>query len=647
MEQKNRFDAFDIVLICLALAVFALVGVRTVSNPDVYAHLASGKQIVETGLKAADSLSYTAGENTWTNPYWLYDVLMYKIAGTNPSALTLLHVLMATLAFALLIPMTKKWSGAPSIALAITIAAWLIVPRFDVRPGIFLMIFPAIYILLLNSKLKPWLVMGILSALQILWANLGATHVLGIIIGLAYLAQAIRMKNYEGGEDSPVIPMAALSGTLVVASCITPYGPVLLAAGFKETLGFGSSYLPLWISSFNELFDSKLPAHIVNTSLFIGACGLIFLKNRLPLAATIIAVYGAFNVVLNIVSVEQFAVLAFPFLCLSLAATGRFLLDKFGAAAGLKIVGSVFAFILLMSTGTLIATNNVYLSIGHPSEFGLGNNHDVVSAKALEGIESNTELENIINFVTDGGYIAVTSDKIKVFFDQRIKLYDEEHVKEFSDAIGSVDLENWDAFEQKWNPEIILINCLSRESLFSIPRILSSKKWALAYMDGTSIVLAKPSKNNEALLKNIALKKEGLETIEQTRAAYTSKLGSFKCAPVPARLIGAASAFLQFNRFEEAYKLYSVLKAGVPNMDKVDLRLGMCELSLEKNQQAIQSLKTATENDPGDFSGWLYLYKAYESEGIEAKAQNALANARSINPEAAEEFLTKDKARRK
>jgi hypothetical protein len=223
-----------------ALAL-CIAGLYPIDNPDTFGHLAAGRQIVELGhVPKLDSFSYFRPQPaTWVNYEWLSDLLFYLTyrAGGYAGLSALKLVLLGTLA-ALLIAIGRARAGR----LGATLTTWIVIAdlpglrfRLSVRPHLFGLVFGALYLLGLcrilqpESRRKVWLWVAGLALAHVAWVNLHGSHLLGLALcGLAWLSAVRRTESRA--------PLSVLLGLLLLASCVSPYGPAIVSGALAHAL---------------------------------------------------------------------------------------------------------------------------------------------------------------------------------------------------------------------------------------------------------------------------------------------------------------------------------------------------------------------------------------------------------------------------
>ncbi len=214
----------------LGALALALAGWFPGNNPDTFGHLAQGRQIAELGhVPRLDTWSLLPGAaRPWHNYEWLSDLgtwLLFDHYGYAAVtlfkclSLALTGLLASELAFQLIGP---RGSVLTSCALIASIPAIRV--RLSDRPHVLGLCLAVAYLLLLSNlsrathKRTRSALVAALGVLHVLWVNVHGSHLLGLGIGLSFLAF---------GAPSLRRWFAWVVGVQLLASCISPYGPAI------------------------------------------------------------------------------------------------------------------------------------------------------------------------------------------------------------------------------------------------------------------------------------------------------------------------------------------------------------------------------------------------------------------------------------
>ncbi|GEM_PF-602205 len=671
------------ILYCIGLLVLALPGIRTISHSEFWTHLASGRWIVQNGFvpPRTDPLTWVKADAEWVNPSWLYDLLVYGLWQAGGATLvTLTHVVVVLAAFGLLIPVARRWAGPLAITYALILSAWLLAPRFEARPMILALFFPALFVFILSGYTRTAVLFPVLLAAQLFWTNIHGSFIAGPFISLLFVVQAYA-RGKGGLLESATLSsehklllnkLAALTGGLVLISAVNPYllGPHLEA--FRALVNIVVSE---WISPFSEQFRSLFARHMVTLALIIGAGGLLAQKQKLPIALTVLAVLSAFMVVRSMPGyIHAFTLLAFPFFCLSIEAVGRYLAniffktDRAQQTAGTALVGVAVLLAVVSAAG--VVSNRYYTGTGSTSSFGWGAVTGLYPESAAHIIEHPDFPERAINLPMDGGYLAWRFPERKIFMDQRIPLYG---LRLYGDLAAGLMGEptRWNAILNEWNPEAVILSGAWPNSAEAIRHLRQQDRWEMLYFDGTTAILLLNISANAGLLRNKAIYlEEGLQQIEEARKDYRARLGGFRHPPIPARLIGAANVFYSVRQYHAAAVIYELLTRGAPRMLTPPVYLGICQAQMgrhaealrilppavealppdsrlaglghlnigislahqEQFEEALNHLKRAADIHPGNPMIWLWMGRIYGEQGRTQEARAAFERAREIDP---------------
>ncbi|MFT5497012.1 MAG: tetratricopeptide (TPR) repeat protein [Kiritimatiellia bacterium] len=636
--EAQGLSSLGLLAVAIGLLTLLVVGVRTVSNTDFYTHLATSHGIANVGIGGEDTMSFTTAGKPWIKATWMYDKLMGSLYAMGGGGLaTIAHMLSILVAFVLLIPVARRWASGNAIGIALVVCAWLLAARFEPRSALFALVFPAIFVNVLQERMNgpTWLPFAILLPVQILWANMHTSFLMGPIIVVVFGVEAyFRTKKKKLGATLGILGALAVGCLLV--SMANPVGPKLygyVLAGWSESLFSASQF---WGSPFIDEFVGQKVFPLFYLVMGIGACGLIFYRERLPLGITIIALFGAFIALYRYQeAIELFTILLFPFLCLCCQSIGNAAARAIQgtgntAAKPLEMAACGLAVILGIGTVSAFASNSYFVKSGNASAFGLGTNKDIIPAEALELLQRAEFPSRMLNLPIDGCFIEMNTDK-QVLIDQRARLHTREgHEKIMSGLLG-LNKEDADVVYGHYNATAVVINSLAPNAEVVAARLLATRNWRPAYFDGTTLVLLLNTPENQTLLGDEELKSRGLALIENARQDYHKNLGGMKAAPLPARLIGAASMLMVFNRYAEAYELYELLKAGADAMHTPHREQGICKIQEGEYQDAIRHLLAAKKRADKDVRTWQMLGVAYEKSGEEDKAKQAYAMAKELS----------------
>lgn len=228
-----------------AVIALAMAGLHPVDNADSFGHLAAGRQIATRGhVPSLDAFSYfRPTPQPWVNYEWLSDLLMFeawRVAGFAGLIFVKLALIAAVCTLLVRLAFERGGPlGARLCALALVAAAPALRFRLSVRPHMFGLCLSAIYWIGLleildaadrpeearRKRVQRW-VIGLACA-HVAWVNLHGSHLLGVALTIAALVVSLK-------RPAARTPLLELLGLEMIASCISPYGPKIVAGAIEH-----------------------------------------------------------------------------------------------------------------------------------------------------------------------------------------------------------------------------------------------------------------------------------------------------------------------------------------------------------------------------------------------------------------------------
>ncbi|MDD2235586.1 MAG: tetratricopeptide repeat protein [Kiritimatiellae bacterium] len=627
------------VAIAAALITLAVIGLRTVANDEVWTHLASGRAIAESGILHPDTFSWSHAETPWVNTSWLYDLMLYRIwqLGGAPLAV-LLNILAVIAAFIMLLPLARRWATTTATALALILCAWILAPVFLLSPGVFSLFFCALFIMIFSGKFRPVIAIPILLTAQLLWTNISSTFLWGPVICIVFLAQNYFAKGRKGKSLAASMKFTSLLILTAAVLLITLFNPYLtgLHAAVLASLGNPSAqYVTSWISPFSDQFAPSLLRYLPIFALIIGAGGLVMQKEKLPIGMTALAIMTAFLVIRSLYFSPLFAIMAFPFLAMSIHTVVESMSGKSSSRLIPAWASEVLVLLLALFTLTYFITNAYYNRYGYAGGIGFGiAAHAFPTDEAVATLNTKGMPERTINTIQDGGYLAWKQPNRRIFVDSRISLYPLDFYRNLAAGLNGTA---WKDFYTQWEPEAMVLNTTYRQAPLTA-KMLAMNGWALIYFDGLTAIYLPRTPANKSIIDNQDLKRKGLSILSDRISAYRDSLGGVLAQPPPADLIGGGALLLANGNYKHAAGIYSLLTRGVPEMATVWLNLGRCQLELGEAEKAAASLQEAVRRAPRDSIAWLNLSLAQEKCGRPDEAARAFDQVKKLNPDLAKAF---------
>jgi tetratricopeptide (TPR) repeat protein len=619
--SKKSLGGFNIYVI-LGLLFIAVVGLRTISTPEIWTHLALGQSGGPISFLESDS---------FVNTTWLYDKLAYFVWNIGKAPLLIiLNIIGLLTAFGLLLQVAKKWGGGLSQSLALLLCGHLIFQSLDVGPQVMMMVFIALFVYGVTEIKNQGLLLGILIPAQILWTNMHGSFLFGPLIALLAFIQASQSSGQKRTRKQSSAGMyGILTGAVLVATFANPY----LFKMHAQVIANIQSPAPVyWSSLFVDYFQIPALKPLIFFIVVLGAAGLITLKKKLPIVLTTLAVIGAFLIWTSPKNAMLFTVLAFPFIVLSLTSVSEYLHASLSTVLGKNekmlpvVTGSIISILLIVSMIPMV-TSCEYVKTGSASKFGLGI-QDNLYPNDCEALFNHPAFpKTCLNLAADGGYLAFNYNR-QCFIDYRPGTYNKEVLKNLElMLLGNKNA--YDELYEKYRPEAIVINTLLPYSANGLNVLLNKGIWKLAYFDGTSAILIQDKPQFAELIENTGMQKAGLAKLEAVRAAYAEKDGSCSLGN-PAELIGGGKVYLALNRPEKAKAIFSLLLRGNGSIPAAWIGLGASQLQLKEFEDSMASLKIAISKAPENELAWREYARACQLSGNTEEYEKAIEKLKEL-----------------
>ena len=226
----SRFSRVALVVSVLLFA--AMLGWFPVQNFDLWMHLSAGRYIVQQGhLPYAHPFNFTAPLREWIDQEWLSQTLLYLLyRGVGVGGLVFLKSALAAAAVGLALWLAVRRGATLPVAWALAVVAALLVrPRLTVRPHLVTLTLLPLWALLLGGWPRRRWVPYVLVGSMVLWANLHAGFLAGLILlGLYWLEAVWRWRRAgpearaEGAREVRSLGFLLAAG--VAATLLNPYG---------------------------------------------------------------------------------------------------------------------------------------------------------------------------------------------------------------------------------------------------------------------------------------------------------------------------------------------------------------------------------------------------------------------------------------
>jgi hypothetical protein len=469
-----------IFVVLLFTGIFTL-SVRAITDPDVWWHLKTGQLVFEChAIPHTDPFSFTRHGQPWTTHEWLAELLMYgvyRISGWG--GLILLFSLLTTAGFVFLY---LRCAGRPYVAgLILLWGAFASRPTWGVRPQTISVLLASVVLWLLErSERNPrrlwWIV-----PLIMLWANLHAGYILGIVLMAVFLIGGWldRWLGFDSGNRAVGQTLARVFRLSLVVVAVNPNGLRLYAYPFETFASQAmQSQIAEWFSpNFHRGEYGPFLLMLLGTFVVASLAPSVFWPRQILLLCA-----GLFAALHSVRYIPIFVLVAVP-----PVATGvrKHLGDRAAPSADRSPVPSVgrvvFHLAILALVGALAWSQAALVIRGQPA----AERREFPSAAASFMLEHRPG-GPIFNYYNWGGYLIWRlSPEYPVFIDGRADLYGDMFLKEFSDAYTLTG--DWKTPLEQWGIRTVVIplNCPLAVGL------QASLGWKLLYRDEQALVLTK------------------------------------------------------------------------------------------------------------------------------------------------------------
>ena len=216
---------------------------------DSWLALVGGREIVQHGLPAHDTLSSLAAGREWVDQAWLGQLLFYAAYSLGGlGAVTFAGRLAVSIAELVALGTAGRRRGSPiALVIALIVAFGLLAGRSEIRPQLLAEpLFAVLLWLLVDDVRAPTRrVLWAAPLILVVWANVHGSVLLGSGLLLLAVAYSVGQMARRSVFDMPRV--AWLISVAVVAPFVNPYGPRLLDY-YGSVLGNGafSRYLSEW-----------------------------------------------------------------------------------------------------------------------------------------------------------------------------------------------------------------------------------------------------------------------------------------------------------------------------------------------------------------------------------------------------------------
>jgi hypothetical protein len=471
-DQRRRAATAGFALAVLAGA--ALVSFRATYEPDLWWHLAQGREVASGHIVRTNLFSFAYRDYPQSYTSWLFDLGSYVLwTRAGPTALQFAQALAIALTLWVVAKTCRIRSSIAATA-AVCFFGWLIIePRALPRPHVlsFLGLAACIYMVerarsVGHSRVLRWAPLLIAA-----WANVHVECVFGVaVIGLFGAGELLRPRSLPRGEAIKVAGIASLS---LLATAVNPYGFGLLRYLYEN------AFVPQ-IINIAELLPPYLPNY---RGFFVWSIGVVLALmlqwRRVSLADVLILAPFAYLAFSHLRLTPLLFLVSAPIVARAIDDLQRFGIDR-RAVASTAAAATIFL-ARIPITGMLgeVGTGRAALM---PPEF--------FSEPAMQFARDHHLSGPVFTSMNLGGFVAwELYPSAQVFVDSRLQAYPPEHFRAIIEA--SKDPQMWAAITAGIDWAVVSlprVNELSGVGHFNPP------EWRSAYRDRAVEIFVRESR---------------------------------------------------------------------------------------------------------------------------------------------------------
>lgn len=503
--RKHRF-----VSVLLPLALFALVVFtycfNALKEPDAYYHLKSGQVILETlSIPHADIFSYTAAGAPWVAHEWLAQIMFYSVYSLGGYWLLMAFVAtLSVIAFGIVARVShRKETPLAFTLLGVLFLCYLTFELWIPRPQIFAFLLCAVLVYLLEQyrKRPRTLHLGFAALTMLIWANVHASFVLGLVLLGWYLVSQFAMHRWKifGTSVLSKRNLVALGITIAASTVLCLLNPTGYHAFlYWHTVQTGVNAFNVFewrsIIAFRHLIQAQ-----VNMGLFVlGSALAIYWYGYRKASRDFTSLGMVIGItILPFISIRHigfWVIAAVPFL---VPAVGSWLAPQLQRFRGNLLTYIFIGFAVLLLLGRMAT---------FPRQYFIPQRIPVYAVDFIERVGLKGPLFNLYN---EGGYLIWRLyPQMKVAIDGRSEVYTGQSLADFFGVMRAKD--QWtELVDEKYKINFFFLAYNPHQLRTMItPIVLQLRKegWVPVYWDDVIIIYVRNSPENADIIKQYGMK---------------------------------------------------------------------------------------------------------------------------------------------
>jgi len=614
----------------ILLSLFA--GIFEICDYDFWYHLASGKLIIKNkGFLQSDPFYYTLQNQSFITDYWLFQIILYIIYSLfNIKGVIIFQTFCFTITIIILIQLAKLITKSNLLIIPV-ILAFIVEARgrFVPRPELFMMVFAASYIYIINAfiiKKKNYLFL--IPLIQIIWVNSHPSFIFGLIILFLYII-GILINNLILVKGEKIIDekIKIFLLILIISMALSFLSPNPLQ---KIKLPFSFFYETrneLLLQVIQELQGYKLEYDIFTLfSFLLFFSGLTFILKikDIDFSDLLLFLFFAYLSLTAVRFVPLFMLVVALVLFKNLEYIQKKYLHNLSSlslkylknCANILLFPAIF-YTAYMTIGFNVAPTSDYI-------FGFGISKTKFPSKLIEFLEANKIEGKMLNPLHYGGYLEwKLFPKQKVFIDGRM-LGGTNFRNEY--FMLHYHKKNWEAADKKYDFDYLIIEYPSKDPNDQLVSFLAhNDNYKILYFDDKNILYLKNKQKFKNLIDKYSYNYISPFSTAMERIAqffYTNPEIKEKAKKEIFRLLSFNSdiskahhylgnIYFMEKRYKEAFQEYLQALSIDPLISSLRHNIGLIYLKDGNYQKAIEAFQGELNLFPDSISTRLLLARTY------------------------------------
>jgi tetratricopeptide (TPR) repeat protein len=221
----------------------------------------------------------------------------------------------------------------------------------------------------------------------------------------------------------------------------------------------------------------------------------------------------------------------------------------------------------------------------------------------------------VVHLARDAGFLLWRLPERRVLIDPRTHLYGAPFYRQLAADLSGQPGIGPNLIDQI-DPDVLLLNAAWSGAGPAAAHWIDTGRYALAFHDGSSALLVRPTSAFRELLEDPDLAARGDLLIARAADVYRKRLTHPWVHPGnPVRVLGAAGMYQALGRYADALPLWKLLNEGAPAYVAAWVNRGIGELALGDPEAASRSLDHAVRLAPAAFTAQCWRMRAHARAG--------------------------------